>query len=103
MAVLKRLNQLLLNNNRVTRISDGLGRALPKLQTLVLTNNQLTTLTQLEPLAQCPTITSLSLVDNPVTKVKDYRAFVIGESIGAQPPSPAPRPRDRPQPHPAPP
>jgi len=77
MAVLKRLNQLLLNNNRVTRISDGLGRALPKLETLVLTNNQLTTLTQLEPLAQCPTITSLSLVDNPVTKVKDYRAFVI--------------------------
>eukprot|EP00325_Prymnesiales_sp_UTEX-LB-985_P022532 CAMPEP_0174735478 /NCGR_PEP_ID=MMETSP1094-20130205/65042_1 /TAXON_ID=156173 /ORGANISM="Chrysochromulina brevifilum, Strain UTEX LB 985" /LENGTH=253 /DNA_ID=CAMNT_0015938451 /DNA_START=80 /DNA_END=841 /DNA_ORIENTATION=+ len=77
MAVLKRLSQLLLNNNRVTRISEGLGRALPKLQTLVLTNNQLATLTQLEPLAGCPTITNLSLVDNPVTKTKDYRAFVI--------------------------
>jgi len=77
MAVLKRLTQLLLNNNRVSRIDPGLGRALPKLQTLVLTNNQLTTLTELEPLAHAPTITSLALVDNPVTKAKDYRAFVI--------------------------
>ena len=77
MAVLKRLTQLLLNNNRVTRISEGLGRALPKLQTLILTNNQLTTLTELEPLAGTPTLTTLSLVDNPVTKVKDYRMFVI--------------------------
>jgi len=77
MAVLRRLTQLLLNNNRVTRISEGLGNALPKLQTLILTNNQLTTLTELEPLVGVPTLTSLSLVDNPVTKAKDYRAFVI--------------------------
>lgn len=77
MVVLKRLTQLLLNNNRVSRISEGLGKALPKLETLVLANNALSTLTELEPLAHVPTITSLSLVDNPVTKVKDYRAFVI--------------------------
>ena len=77
MAVLKRLNQLLLNNNRITRISEGLGRALPKLESLILTNNLLATLTELEPLAGVPTLTALSLVDNPVTKVKDYRAFVI--------------------------
>lgn len=77
MAVLRRLNQLLLNNNRITRISEGLGRALPKLESLILTNNQLATLTELEPLAGVPTLTALSLVDNPVTKVKDYRAFVI--------------------------
>ena len=30
MAILKRLTQLLLNNNRITRISEGLGKALPK-------------------------------------------------------------------------
>ena len=77
MAVLKRLTQLLLHNNRISRISEGLGKALPKLDTLVLTNNQLSTLTELEPLAHCPTITSLVLVDNAVTKVPDYRAFVI--------------------------
>ena len=77
MAILKRLTQLLLNNNRITRISEGLGKALPKLETLVLTNNRLSTLAELEPLAHLPTITSLALVDNPVSKLKDYRAFVI--------------------------
>lgn len=77
MAVLKRLTVLLLHNNRISRISEGIGKALPKLQSLILTNNQLTTLTELEPLAHAPTITSLVLVDNPVTKVPDYRPFVI--------------------------
>ena len=77
MAMLKRLTQLLLNNNRVNRLSEGLGKMLPKLETLVLTNNQLATLTELEPLAHVPTLTTLILTDNPVTHVKDYRAFVI--------------------------
>ena len=76
-APLPRLKQLLLNNNRVMRINDGLTRALPNLTTLVLTNNNLATLTQLEPLAQLQSLVALSLVDNPVTKVADYRAFVI--------------------------
>lgn len=77
MAILPRLSQLLLNNNRVTRISEGLGKTLPKLCTLVLTNNHLATLAQLEPLAQLTNLSSLSLIDNPVTKVEGYRAFVI--------------------------
>ena len=77
MAHLPRLSQLLLNNNRVTRISEGVGKMLPKLRTLVLTNNLISTLQQLEPLAQVASLVSLSLVDNPVTKVDGYRAFVI--------------------------
>jgi U2 small nuclear ribonucleoprotein A' len=77
MAVLPRLTQLLLNNNRVTRISEGLSKTLPSLKTLVLTNNHLATLTQLEPLGQLAGLTSLSLVDNPVTKAEGYRAYVI--------------------------
>ena len=77
MAPLPRLQQLLLNNNRVTRIAEGLGRALPNLRTLVLTNNRITTLTQLEPLAQLPSLAVLSLTDNPVTKAEGYRAFVV--------------------------
>lgn len=77
MAHLPRLTQLLLNNNRVTRISEGLGKALPKLRILILTNNQLTTLAQLEPLAQAPSLVNLSLVDNPVTKVDGYRSYLI--------------------------
>jgi len=77
MAILKRLSQLLLNNNRVTRISEGLGITMPQLRTLVLTNNHIATLTQLEPLGALACLTSLSLLDNPVTKVEGYRAFVI--------------------------
>jgi len=77
MAVLKRLNTLLLHNNRVTRISESLGKTLPNLTALVLTNNLLSTLTELEPLASASSLTSLVLVDNPVTKVKDYRTFII--------------------------
>ena len=46
MAVLKRLNTLLLHNNRVTRISESLGKTLPNLTALVLTNNLLSTLTE---------------------------------------------------------
>ena len=77
MAILKRLTQLLLNNNRVTRIADNLGQVLPKLDSLILTNNLIATLKDLEPLANATTLTRLSLVDNPVSKVTDYRPFVI--------------------------
>lgn len=77
MAVLPRLKMLLLHNNRVNRFSDNLGRAFPSLETLALNNNGLVTLKELEPLAALKTLTSLSLVDNLVTKQKGYRSFVI--------------------------
>lgn len=77
MAVLPRINMLLFNNNQINRISESLGRAFPKLETLVLTNNKFATLKELEPLASLRTLTSLSLVDNPVTKQQGYRAFLI--------------------------
>ena len=77
MAVLPRLKMLLLHNNRVNRFADSLGRAFPNLETLALNNNQLATLKELESLAGLKTLTSLSLIDNLVTKQKGYRAFVI--------------------------
>ena len=58
-------------------IAENIGRVLPGLETLVLTNNQFTTLKELEPLAGLPTLVSLSLMDNLVTKQQNYRAFVI--------------------------
>jgi len=77
LAKLPRLKMLLLNNNRINRIADGLGRAFPNMETLVLSNNQLSTLKELEPLAGLTSIAMLSLVDNLVTKQPNYRAFVI--------------------------
>jgi len=77
MAVLPRVKLLMFNNNQLNRIADNLGRAFPKLEMLVLTNNRFATLKELEALASLPTLIHLSLVDNPVTKVPNYRAFVI--------------------------
>ena len=43
----------------------------------MLTNNKFATLKELEPLAALRTLSSLSLIDNPVTKQQGYRAFCI--------------------------
>ncbi|KAF8708798.1 hypothetical protein HU200_030187 [Digitaria exilis] len=50
---------------------------LPKLHTLVLTNNRLTNLAEIDPLASLPKLQYLSLLDNTVTKQPDYRLYVI--------------------------
>lgn len=74
---LKRLTTLLVNNNRIARISPNLGAFLPKLQTLVLTNNRLVNLVDLDPLAALVNLQNLSLLDNTVTKKPHYRFYVI--------------------------
>jgi U2 small nuclear ribonucleoprotein A' len=74
---LARLKTLLLNNNRITRISRNLEENVPNIQWLVLTNNRLTNLADLDPLATFPKLTHLSLMDNVVTKKPNYRLYVI--------------------------
>jgi U2 small nuclear ribonucleoprotein A' len=104
---MNRLGTLLVNNNRITRINPSLGgkttaifilqlplpaphltvfifflgfchvEFLPKLHTLVLTNNRLTNLAEIDPLASLPKLQYLSLLDNTVTKQPDYRLYVI--------------------------
>lgn len=75
--LLNRLHTLLLNNNRVNRISAGLGETLPRLETLVLTNNKLANLADLDNLAELRGLRVLSLLDNLVTKKQHYRLYVI--------------------------
>ncbi|XBH74860.1 hypothetical protein VPH35_101729 [Triticum aestivum] len=74
---MNRLGTLLINNNRITRINPNLGEFLPKMHTLVLTNNRLTSLAEIDPLASLPKLQFLSLLDNTVTKQPDYRLYVI--------------------------
>ncbi|MCL7021899.1 hypothetical protein MKW94_028913 [Papaver nudicaule] len=74
---LKRLGTLIINNNRITRISPDLGEFLPKLHTLVLTNNRLVNLVEIDPLASLPKLQFLSLMDNNITKKPNYRLYVI--------------------------
>jgi len=75
--VMGRVTSVILNNNRIRRIASGLGRSLPKLETLVLTNNQLSRLEDLDALQDLPNLQRLSLSKNPVTGHENYRLYVI--------------------------
>ena len=74
---LNRLQQLLLNNNRISKIDTGLDGYLPNLNTIILTNNALSELGDLEALIECKKLTHVSFLDNPVTKKQYYRLYVI--------------------------
>ncbi|XP_020088201.1 U2 small nuclear ribonucleoprotein A' [Ananas comosus] len=74
---LNRLGTLLINNNRITRINPNIGEFLPKLHTLVLTNNRLVNLVEIDPLASLKNLQFLSLLDNNITKKPNYRLYVI--------------------------
>ncbi|GLT65895.1 hypothetical protein SLA2020_382950, partial [Shorea laevis] len=74
---LNRLGTLLINNNRITRINPNIGEFLPKLHSLVLTNNRLVNLAEIDPLASLSKLQFLSLLDNNITKKPNYRLYVI--------------------------
>lgn len=74
---LKRLKTLFLNNNRVCRIGDNLQESLPNLKSLILTNNHIQELGDIDPLATVKTLTTLSLLKNPVASKRHYRLYVI--------------------------
>ncbi|KAF9195291.1 U2 small nuclear ribonucleoprotein A' [Haplosporangium sp. Z 767] len=74
---LPRLKCLLLSNNRISKIDSNLSQYLPNLTTVVLTNNAITELSDLDGLSGCKSIEILSLLDNPVTKKKYYRLWVV--------------------------
>ncbi|KAG1666960.1 hypothetical protein FOA52_004243 [Chlamydomonas sp. UWO 241] len=74
---LLRLKQLLLNNNRLTRIGKKLEDTVPGIETLILTNNKLSSLSDLEPLSSLSKLTMLSLMGNPVATKPNYRLYVI--------------------------
>ena len=57
--------------------SCGCAAALPKLETLVLTNNRLSNLVDLDHLATLANLQNLCLLDNLVTKRPNYRLHLI--------------------------
>ncbi|KAJ7456605.1 leucine-rich repeat-domain-containing protein [Mycena latifolia] len=74
--LLKRLNTLLLANNKVSHISPSIHISIPNLTTLVLTNNQVTELGDLEPLKELRHLKYVSLMGNPVREKKWYREWL---------------------------
>jgi U2 small nuclear ribonucleoprotein A' len=70
---LHRLTTIMACNNRIQRN----GSVPPTIDTLILTNNRLTSLGDLSALTELPKLRTLSLLKNPVTRVEHYREFVI--------------------------
>ncbi|KAK7390687.1 hypothetical protein VNO78_18693 [Psophocarpus tetragonolobus] len=52
---------------------------LPKLHTLILTNNRIVNLVEIDPLSSLPKLQFLSLLDNNITKKENYRLYVINK------------------------
>lgn len=75
--LLKRLKNLLVNNNRVCRFADDLEQNLPSLESLILSNNLVQELGDIDPLSSIKSLRSLSLFRNPITLKKHYRMYVI--------------------------
>ncbi|PFH46639.1 hypothetical protein AMATHDRAFT_77588 [Amanita thiersii Skay4041] len=74
--LLKRLNTLLLANNRISSISPSIHLSVPNLTMLVLTNNNIGELGDLEPLSELKNLKYLSLIGNPVRDKKWYREWL---------------------------
>lgn len=75
--LMPRLQALYLGRNRITTISTGLGKSIGNLHTLVLSQNQISELADLEPLAELRKLTHLALLENPVTSKENYRYWII--------------------------
>lgn len=75
--LLKRLKCLMVNNNRVVRIAEHLEENLPNLESVIFSNNNLQELGDIDPLSTVKTLSSISLLRNPVATKKYYRLYVI--------------------------
>lgn len=62
-----RLQSLYFARNRISSIDARVTNNIPNLKTLVLTQNQISELADLDPLAGLRKLTHLTLIDNPVT------------------------------------
>jgi U2 small nuclear ribonucleoprotein A' len=74
---LPRIKTLLFNNNRICRFGEGIEESLPKLDSIILTNNNIQELADIETLSSAKSITMISLLHNPVVAKANYRLYTI--------------------------
>ncbi|CRG94055.1 U2 small nuclear ribonucleoprotein A', putative [Plasmodium gallinaceum] len=74
---LQRLKTLILCNNKIARIDSDIFENIPNLNSLILTNNKLEKLSDLNSLFKAKNLTRLSLVENSVSKLENYREYLI--------------------------
>lgn len=75
--LLKRLKKILINNNRITKISNRLEESLPNLEWLILTNNEINNVDDISSLSAVKSLKYLSLLKNPIVTKENYRLSVI--------------------------
>eukprot|EP01129_Flabellula_baltica_P012032 TRINITY_DN5372_c0_g1_i2.p1 TRINITY_DN5372_c0_g1~~TRINITY_DN5372_c0_g1_i2.p1 ORF type:complete len:236 (+),score=63.38 TRINITY_DN5372_c0_g1_i2:24-731(+) len=75
--LMNRMRTLLLSNNQIKYIADGLGASLPNLESIILTNNLIEELGEIDSLTELENLRTLSLLKNPVTNQEHYRLYVI--------------------------
>merc|ERR1711920_59565 len=68
---------LLLNNNRINRITSKLNTQIPNLEMLILTNNKIAYFEDISRLCYLEKLKYLSLYGNPISAHKDYRLYTI--------------------------
>ena len=73
---MKRLTTILANNNYISRIG-ALGETLAEVTALILTNNRVSSLSEIDHIATLAKLEHLSLIDNPVVLKANYRQYVI--------------------------
>lgn len=76
-ALLKRLRTLLLHSNQITSVSVNVGRTLPFLANLVMSDNKLELFAEIDRLAGLRHLDALVLVGNPITLKRNYRLYTI--------------------------
>ncbi|KAF7458658.1 putative U2 small nuclear ribonucleoprotein A' [Cryptosporidium felis] len=75
---LDRLVTFIACNNKIKLIEQGFSSSLPNLESLILTNNELQDIDSIFAIFLLNNLKRLSLIDNPVSKLPNYRAIVIG-------------------------
>lgn len=65
----------MLANNRVSRIERDFAAVCPRLESLVLTNNRVASFAEIDHLPK--TLVRLSLADNVVANLPNYRLYVV--------------------------
>mmetsp|Transcript_23589 Transcript_23589/g.41811 ORF Transcript_23589/g.41811 Transcript_23589/m.41811 type:complete len:180 (-) Transcript_23589:803-1342(-) len=76
-APLRRLTTFLLSHNQISRILPSFAKNLPRMENLVLTYNRISSLKEIDNLVAFQYLKRLSLIGNLVTKLPDYRLYVI--------------------------
>lgn len=74
---LERLRMLLLNNNPISRVDEHFSSYVPVLDTLIMTNNRISSFVDLDSICRIETLEILSLAGNPIQRKPNYRLFVI--------------------------